>query len=70
MWAAATSGLQIHSEQSGRGGGEWKGQVGEGKKELRESIWAEVQMEEGLVLVPAEDRMYLKSKRIFLSSFC
>lgn len=43
---------------------------GEGKKELRESIWAEVQREEGLVFVPAEDRMYLKSKHIFLSSFC
>lgn len=28
VWAAATSGLQIHSEQSGRGGGEWEGQVG------------------------------------------
>ena len=34
LWAAATSGLQIHSEQSGRGGGEWKGQVGGGQERI------------------------------------
>lgn len=37
--------------------------MGEGKKELRESIWAEGRREEGLVFAPTEDRMYLIASR-------
>lgn len=52
--------LAGHIQRTGGQGGrrKWKGQVGGGWGEWRGSIWARVWREEGLVLVPLEEKMY------------